>query len=549
MDSDNTHNFANRVKEIRAAEYVRMSTDQQQFSIAYQQAAIRLYAAQRGMAVVRTYADEGRSGLTLNERPAMIQLLADVEAGISDFDIILVYDVSRWGRYQDTDEGAYYEYRCRKAGKIVEYCAEQFSSEISPLNTVIKAIKRAMAAEYSRELSVRTHSAQVRGASLGFLQGGVAGYGLRRLLVDAKGERKGLLPQGAAKSIRADRVVLVPGPPEEIEVVRRIFDLFVTKHIFKKRIARILNAEGVPFTDGRKWNEHHIRFLLSNERYVGIMVFGKTSSLLRLGNGHGRIKNAPGVAIRVSAGYEPIVSPQIFVTANAPKFSPRSWYLDEALLAPLRSLWREHGYISHRLIETTQGIPSPQTYCKRFGTLREAYKRIGYAEQPDRLRIEHCAWTRNIVLGIVEKLRSAAQKNGSAAIWDWRRHLFSFGSGKQLRITTARYQQTRQNRIRRWAFETNLSAEQCFWLVIRLDEQHSAVIDYFLLPPNLPLKRLNFIDERKPLREYRYATVQTAIARAMEELKRQDSSRWDPCKSIGKPKCVARRAERCRKAN
>jgi DNA invertase Pin-like site-specific DNA recombinase len=196
----------------------------------------------------------------------MIQLLADAESGASDFDIILVYDVSRWGRYQDTDEGAYHEYRCRKAGKAVEYCAEQFSCEISPLNTVIKAIKRAMAAEYSRELAVRTHSAQVRGASQGFLQGGIAGYGLRRLLIDAKGEPKGLLPCGTAKSFRTDRVVLVPGPPEEIAVVRRIFNLFVTEHVFKKKIAKVLNSEGVPFTNGRKWNENHIRFLLSNER-------------------------------------------------------------------------------------------------------------------------------------------------------------------------------------------------------------------------------------------------------------------------------------------
>ena len=404
MDDQILTAIQHQQRVIRAAEYVRMSTDQQQFSIAYQQAAIRLYAAQRGMTVTKTYADEGRSGLTLNERPAMTQLLADVEAGVADFDAILVYDVSRWGRYQDTDEGAYHEFRCRKAGKAIEYCAEQFSSDISPLNTVLKAIKRAMAAEYSRELAVRTHSAQVRGTSQGFLQGGIAGYGLRRLLMNSKGKSKGLLPRGAAKSCRTDRVLLVPGAPEEIAVVRRIFDLFVTKHLFKKRIAKLLNAEGVPFTDGRKWNENHIRFLLSNERYVGTLVFGKTSSLLRLGKGHGRIKSAPGTATRGSAGYEPIVSLEIFAAANEPKFKPGSWYRDEALLDPLRCLWHEHGYISHRLIETTKGVPSPQTYRKRFGTLRETYKRIGYIEQPDRMRVQHYARTRKIVLGIAKKL-------------------------------------------------------------------------------------------------------------------------------------------------
>ena len=512
MYDDIPNSSQNHPKEIRAAEYVRMSKDQQQFSIAYQQAAIRLYSAQRGMTVTKTYADEGRSGLTLHDRPAMSQLLADVEAGDTDYDIILVYDVSRWGRYQDTDEGAYHEYRCRKAGKAIEYCAEQFSSEISPLNTVLKAIKRAMAAEYSRELAVRTHSAQVRGASQGFLQGGVAGYGLRRLLIDAKGEPKGMLPQGTAKSFRTDRVLLVPGPPEEIAVVRRIFDLFVTKHHFKKRIARILNAEGVPFTDGREWNEHHIRFILSNERYVGTLVFGKTASLLRLGKGHGRIKSPSGAVIRGSAGYEPLVPAEIFAAANEPKFKRGSWYTNEGLLEPLRRLWHEHGYVSHRLIETTKGVPSPQTYRKHFGTLRETYKRIGYVELPDRVRLEHYGRTREIVLGIVKKLHSAAEQNGFPSVWDWRRRLFSFGTCGHLRITTARYLPTRQNRKRRWEFETPLNAQHCFLLVVRFNEQHGAVIDYFLLPRQQSLRRLNFIDDRNTFAEFRYTTLQTAIS-------------------------------------
>jgi DNA invertase Pin-like site-specific DNA recombinase len=506
----------NPIKTIRAAEYVRMSTDQQQFSIAYQQAAIRLYAAQRGITVIRTYADEGISGLTLIERPAMIQLLADVESGTTDFDIVLVYDVSRWGRYQDTDEGAYHEYRCRKAGKNVEYCAEQFTSEITPLNAVIKAIKRAMAAEYSRELAVRTHSAQVRGASQGFLQGGIAGYGLRRLLIGADGEPKGLLPQGAAKSLRTDRVVLVPGPPEEIAVIRRIFDLFVSQHMFKKRIAKLLNAEGVPFTGGRRWNEHHIRFLLSNERYVGTLVFGKTSSLLRMGKGHGRIRSAPGIAVRGIAGYEPIVSRVVFAAANEPKFRRGAWYRDEALLEPLRRLWHEHGYLSHRLIETTKGIPSPQTYRKRFGTLRDTYKRIGYLEQPDRQRLVHYARTREIVLRIVKKLNSAAERKGWSTEWNWQRRVLTLDESTQIRITTARHLVTRQNRKHRWEFETDPNRLSRILLVIRLDQCHAKAIDYFLLPPTIPLKRVNFIDDRNVLSDYRCAHLTTVCARVCE---------------------------------
>ena len=94
---------------FRAAEYVRMSTEHQQYSTENQADKIREYAAQRGVEIVRTYADEGKSGLNIGGRLALQQLIKDVEAGTADFQMILVYDVSRWGRFQDADESAYYE--------------------------------------------------------------------------------------------------------------------------------------------------------------------------------------------------------------------------------------------------------------------------------------------------------------------------------------------------------------------------------------------------------------------------------------------------------
>lgn len=95
---------------VRAAEYVRMSTEHQQYSTENQRDRIREYAVRRGLEIVRTYADEGKSGLRIDGRQALQQLIKDVESGRADFHVILVYDVSRWGRFQDADESAYYEY-------------------------------------------------------------------------------------------------------------------------------------------------------------------------------------------------------------------------------------------------------------------------------------------------------------------------------------------------------------------------------------------------------------------------------------------------------
>jgi len=102
-----------------------MSTYQQKYSIENQAAAIAAYASERKIEIVKTYVDKGRSGLRINSRNDPQKLIADVQERKADFDVILVYDVSRWGRFQDVDESAYYEFIRKKAGIQVLYCAEQ----------------------------------------------------------------------------------------------------------------------------------------------------------------------------------------------------------------------------------------------------------------------------------------------------------------------------------------------------------------------------------------------------------------------------------------
>ncbi|OHT19115.1 hypothetical protein BHE75_01098 [Sphingomonas haloaromaticamans] len=204
LEEQNRH--SDEATVVRAAEYVRMSTDHQRYSTENQAEAIRHYATARGFEIVRTYADEGKSGLRIDGRDALKRLIEDVGAGTTDFKAILVYDVSRWGRFQDADESAYYEYICRRAGIAVHYCAEQFENDGSPISTIVKGVKRAMAGEYSRELSAKVFAGQCRLIELGFRQGGPAGFGLRRVLVDQSGSIKGGLERGEQKSIQTDRV-------------------------------------------------------------------------------------------------------------------------------------------------------------------------------------------------------------------------------------------------------------------------------------------------------------------------------------------------------
>jgi hypothetical protein len=101
---------------IPTAQYVRMSTEHQRYSTENQSDAILQYADRYGFDIVRTYADNGKSGLRLDGRDALKQLLIDVEGGSPGFKAVLVYDVSRWGRFQDADESAYYRIRLPALG-------------------------------------------------------------------------------------------------------------------------------------------------------------------------------------------------------------------------------------------------------------------------------------------------------------------------------------------------------------------------------------------------------------------------------------------------
>ncbi|MBB4229876.1 recombinase family protein [Rhizobium mongolense] len=166
---------------------------------------IRNYAQAKRFDIVQLYADEGKSGLSLTGRNAIQQLLHDVMNGEAEYKAVLVYDVSRWGRFQDPDEAADIELRCKRFGIKVHYCAEQFDNDGSMGSSIIKTVKRAMAAEYSRELSVKVRAGQMNLVRRGFRQGGPAGFGLRRLLVDATGKPKGRLKRGEQKSIATDR--------------------------------------------------------------------------------------------------------------------------------------------------------------------------------------------------------------------------------------------------------------------------------------------------------------------------------------------------------
>jgi DNA invertase Pin-like site-specific DNA recombinase len=164
-----------------AAQYIRMSTDPQELSPVVQKNAIAAFATKNGFAIIRSYEDHGKSGLQLGNRPELRQLLRDVAEG-PPYRVILVYDVSRWGRFQDPDAAAYYEYHCRMQGVQVIYVSEDFGNDHMPASVLLKSMRRVMAAEYSRDLASKARAGQERVISMGVPDGTAASPWISQVL-------------------------------------------------------------------------------------------------------------------------------------------------------------------------------------------------------------------------------------------------------------------------------------------------------------------------------------------------------------------------------
>jgi DNA invertase Pin-like site-specific DNA recombinase len=461
---------------ICAAAYVRMSTEHQQYSTSNQMDVIEEYAAKHGMAIVRTYSDEGKSGLGIQWRGSLQQMIADVQDRTRDYDAILVYDVSRWGRFQDADESGYYEFQCRKAGVHVHYCAEQFVNDGSPTANIIKSVKRSMAGEYSRELSVKVFKGQCTLIERGFRQGGHAGFGLRRALIDERREFKGVLDIGEQKSIQTDRVILVPGPPEEIAVVQQMYRWFVEDRLRELDIAERMNNMGLCTDFGRPWTRGTVHQVLTNEKYIGHNVYNRQSYKLK----KVRVINPPEMYVRADGAFEAIIDPELFARVQDILAGRARRYSDDELLAFLSTLWKSTGRLTALIIDEHDG-PSSTIYRSRFGSLIRAYKMIGYISGYDYSFLEINKRLRELHPQTVDHILNGIINLGGSVIRDEETDLLEINSEFTASLIIARCKHTDAG-SRRWVVRFDTALNPDISIAARMDPENSTIMDYYLLP-------------------------------------------------------------------
>jgi DNA invertase Pin-like site-specific DNA recombinase len=460
-----------------------MSTERQEYSIANQQAAIAQYAEQHGYQIVCTYTDAAKSGLDLAHRPGLRKMLEDVLTMQAQYEAILVYDVSRWGRFQDTDESAYYEFLCKKASVRVHYCAEPFPNDDTTVSAILKTLKRVMAGEYSRELSAKVFAGQCRIVNAGYKMGGRPGYGLRRVLLDKDGNSKGLLQSGEKKNLQSDHVSLVPGPPEEVRVVRQIYSLFV-RGMSIKAIVRSLNARHIPRDIPGPWCYRTVYQILTHRKYTGALVFNQTSTKM-----HSKFKRNPREQWLIRPrSFTAIVSERVFARAQRQFRNRAGTASDREFLDDLRTLLKRRGVLNEKIIDAELVGACSRTIRERFGGLMRLYELLAYDSQRKLSFVALCFRSKVIRRAVTDVLIGTFAKAGIHVIEE-ERHLVLEG------VARVRFElavcQLFEHRNLGWKVRLPGGSTPDPLIVVRLREGNLEILDYVLLD-SCPVRRESF---------------------------------------------------------
>lgn len=255
----------------RAYGYLRVSTDRQaaedRTSLADQRAAIERLAVQVGAVVVRWFEDRGISGATAERRPDFMALVAACAADPQPRSLpgfVFALNASRWGRFDDPEEAAYWRHLVRKNGWAVRFAEGDAEGDAAP---IVRAVTSLEASTYRRQLVANTRRGMQGAARLGFWTR-EAPYGFRREVVLPAAARR-VLERGELKT-PAEKVRLIPHP-EEADIVRWVYETYATGGASLGTIAAELRRRA----PGRRWGRTVLAHLVRNDVYRGAVVGGR----------------------------------------------------------------------------------------------------------------------------------------------------------------------------------------------------------------------------------------------------------------------------------
>lgn len=312
-------------KKKAVAYYRHSGEDKQENSIPIQRERTVKFARENNIEIIHEEIDEGKTGL-LDKRQGFENIFNDwvQNPNAPDFDYVFVYDVSRWGRFQDQDQAGYYVFLCRKHGKEVVYTSRGFPDVSNQLVISLEtSIHRYMAAEYSSQLSEKVFYGSVKVSEQGYSAGGTVTYGMARQLLDVNKKPIRILKKGEHKQIANERVSFTPKNDITSQVVKKIFLLFVEERFSVNQIADYLNDRGKLSATGKLWDRSKIVKILTNEIYIGTRIYNKTWGRLKQ-KSH---KNPRSEWVVVPDAFKALVNKKLFYKAQTKLYwtFPNNW--------------------------------------------------------------------------------------------------------------------------------------------------------------------------------------------------------------------------------
>jgi len=277
----------------QAISYCRVSSEEQalkDISIPAQRKAIHRWAAQQPtLEVVRDFVDSGISAYApADKRPGFCEMVSFCRK--HDVDMILVHKLDRFSR--NREESILFKSLLRRHGVKVQSITETYDPD-TPQGFLYEGMIEVINQFYSMNLATETLKGMRENAERGYHNGGRTPFGYRlEKVTDGSREHKRL----------------VPGPDEEVALVREMFRLTVDEGMGIKAIANDFNARGVPGPTGRLWNSSAISHVLRNRVYVGDQVWSKSRKKGRAG----RQKQPEEKWIITENAHEPLIDRAIF---------------------------------------------------------------------------------------------------------------------------------------------------------------------------------------------------------------------------------------------
>jgi hypothetical protein len=260
-------------------------------------------------------------------------------------------------------------------------------------------------------------------------------------------------------------------------MVRRIYGMFLDDGRTEGEIAHKLNGEGLATDRGLAWTRGTVRELLTNEKYVGQNVFNRVSFKLKVK----RVHNPPEMWVRGADAFDPIVDPAAFHAIRGILLARHRRLSIDEMLGRLKTLLDEHGRISGALIDETELMPSAAAYRHRFGSLLQAYAKVGYAPACDYGFLETTRRLRTLYPELVNDVARALAATGARIERDPHADLITINGQLRVAIVLSRYELTAAG-APRWTIALDRDLDPALTIAVRMDDGNAAPLDYFVLP-------------------------------------------------------------------